>query len=410
MMPRYQMLPHSQSPRLLPGPGAYYQSNETPNRSSFSNHNTSNTHNTLNNNNSNNTMNPPVPAHDLNLNQQSQQIPVPSAPSQSTTTITADNDKEEASDNEMDEQESTVQSANINDSDVHGKLALLMHEKWLKRILYYGKSWEIRGRNTHIRGKIYLAFKDHIYGETQITDCFPITKEELKANFNLHHVEDLSIVTYKTPHIWMLDNTKRYNKPIKFPRKKGQIVFCSVNMDNLRGNEIIETVVNTNKTKRALPKSKSPKSKKPSKRRKIAKANKSPSKATPKIKKTPKKSKTVSRTQVNESKATTKKDVDLKGFIDPEDGALTTIEPDLSKALTDKQWEQLIDTDIFSCCNKKVGGSAVMCDECDGEWHIYCLRWKYHFSKKEMNRIQKDGESYICVDCYRHELGKIRKI
>ena len=60
----------------------------------------------------------------------------------------------------------TVDAAANRNVDNRGKLALLLHERWLQRILHYGKTWEIRGRYTKVCDKIYLARINKIYGET----------------------------------------------------------------------------------------------------------------------------------------------------------------------------------------------------------------------------------------------------
>ena len=87
----------------------------------------------------------------------------------------------------------------------------------------------------------------------------------------------------------------------------------------------------------------------------------------------------------------------------------STDNPDLSHKLTDIEWKKLIDSNSYSCCNKKVGGTSVMCDDCDGEWHIYCMKYYYHINDTETQRIVKEGEPFTCVDCYRAKLGKLSR-
>ncbi len=111
---------------------------------------------------------------------------------------------------------------------MENSLVLLLKKKWLDAILENNKTWEIRGRNTNIRGKIYLGRKDKIYGETFIVKSFNVDINELKRNSNLHRIENLSSIKYNTPFVWELENTKKYKNPIKFCRKKGQIVWCKL--------------------------------------------------------------------------------------------------------------------------------------------------------------------------------------
>ena len=262
--------------------------------------------------------------------------------------------------------QSDTPSGSLNTEEVeetakHGRLALLLHERWLKRILNYGKSWEIRGKDTHVRGKIYLAFKNHIYGHTHIIDSFPITKAELQSSIHRHHVDDLSIVEYKTPYIWMLKDSEKYQKPIKFKRKPGQVVWCKVDMDALQ------------------------KKKKKSKSRKRTK-----------------------KTESNANDNDNAMDIDLPPMLSaPSEIIEHTI--DLSKKLSAKKWKNLIPSDEYLCCEKKVGGPAVLCDKCEGFWHIYCLKYSYHINGAEMKRIQRDGQSFVCLDCYRKKIEKRKR-
>ena len=142
-----------------------------------------------------------------------------------------------------------------------GTLALLMGEHWLGRLLQYGKTWEVRGRNCLIRGKIYLAHKKIIYGETQIVDAFPVTMAELDepSARAKHHIADLTSITYKTPFVWQFAETRRYMRPVTFTRKDGQIMFCSVDFEILRGDtievedEVMANVTSTMQSKRDHP-------------------------------------------------------------------------------------------------------------------------------------------------------------
>ena len=125
---------------------------------------------------------------------------------------------------------------------LRGNLALLMQQHWLDRLLHYGKTWEIRGRDTKVRGKIYLARKELIYGETRVVDSFAVTMAELMAPAARmrHHITDLRIVTYKTPHVWKFAETRIYAHPVTFTRKPGQVVWCRVNFERLCGHSIEE--------------------------------------------------------------------------------------------------------------------------------------------------------------------------
>lgn len=116
--------------------------------------------------------------------------------------------------------------------------ALLMKKEWLNKILSDGKIWEIRGSNTRIRGKIFLAFKNHIYGEAVITQSIETNKEELETleNKQKHQINDSALYTkYKKIYRWVLSDVKKYLSPIEFPRKKGQVIWCVIDNDIITG-------------------------------------------------------------------------------------------------------------------------------------------------------------------------------
>ena len=109
--------------------------------------------------------------------------------------------------------------------------ALLLKKEWLNKILSNGKIWEIRGSNTRIRGKIFLAFKNHIYGEAIINQSIETNKEELETleNKQKHQINESALYEkYKKIYRWVLSNVKKYVNPIQFTRKKGQVVWCVI--------------------------------------------------------------------------------------------------------------------------------------------------------------------------------------
>eukprot|EP01083_Nonionella_stella_P129489 392919_1 len=112
--------------------------------------------------------------------------------------------------------------------------ALLLEQKWLREIINGSKTWELRSCNTRIKGKVFLAHKDMIYGETYIIDSFQIDKRELvlPENIHKHHVlhplRNDKIIAWTKVYVWVLANTKEYQDPIQFTRKQGQQVWCKI--------------------------------------------------------------------------------------------------------------------------------------------------------------------------------------
>jgi hypothetical protein len=238
-----------------------------------------------------------------------------------------------------------------------------MHEKWLDRQLHFGKKWEIRARDTKVRAKIYLARKNLIFGETRIVDSFSVSKAVLatQKTRSAHQIADLSIVTYKTPFAWQLAETRIYSRPITFTRKKGQMIWCRVDMDRLNAHtDTIEEVEDEDD------------------------AGEMPS---------------LVPSGDGES---------VKVISKGTETVIVDRNVDVLQRVEDAQWGALKDSPKFMCCTKKVGGTAVLCDVCDGAWHCYCLLHVYNVNKGEVERIQKNGEAFVCYDCVREKLGKIK--
>lgn len=108
---------------------------------------------------------------------------------------------------------------------------LLLKPFWVDQIFYNGKTWEIRRTNTKIRDKIYLikSGTKQIYGECEIINSFPLTKELFENNFEKHRIicnyEDLPS-NYK--YVWELSNIKIYDKPIAYKHPQGAQIWVNI--------------------------------------------------------------------------------------------------------------------------------------------------------------------------------------
>eukprot|EP01084_Bolivina_argentea_P237607 399294_1 len=103
---------------------------------------------------------------------------------------------------------------------------LLLPERNLRLILNHGQLYVVYGKNTRIRGKILLAFRNYIYGETNIIDSFlqPETRNRGR------NAENINTARHRKHYIWILSNTRKYSVPIKFTRKPGQVIWATVNI------------------------------------------------------------------------------------------------------------------------------------------------------------------------------------
>lgn len=108
---------------------------------------------------------------------------------------------------------------------------LILKPFWCEAILDYNKTWEIRRTNTKIRGKICLikSGTSQIWGECEIIDSFPLTKELFENNYDKHLInckyEELPN-NYKC--VWVLKNVKKYEKPIKYQHPRGAQIWVNI--------------------------------------------------------------------------------------------------------------------------------------------------------------------------------------
>ena len=106
------------------------------------------------------------------------------------------------------------------------KMVLVMKAPWLDLILSGKKTWEIRGTQTTQRGTIHLALSGaggQIAGQCRIAKSYTIDRKTLSKHFTKHRIEDLSIVTYRNPHVWEISHARRYKQPFVYDHPQGAV-------------------------------------------------------------------------------------------------------------------------------------------------------------------------------------------
>lgn len=109
---------------------------------------------------------------------------------------------------------------------------LIIKPYWADLILSGQKTMELRGSNTKIRGRIGIikSKTGQVYGEVDIVDCVPLSKEEFNQYKEKHKVIcDFEDIPYKNLYGWVLENVKIYDKPIPYKHKQGCVIW--VNLD-----------------------------------------------------------------------------------------------------------------------------------------------------------------------------------
>jgi hypothetical protein len=108
---------------------------------------------------------------------------------------------------------------------------LLIKQPWIDLILSGHKTWEIRGSDTNIRGKIGLAESGSgkVLGTAELVGSIRLTSRTLVQSIDRHRVESpLQAVKYSSPHAWVLANPHRYARPKPYLHTLGAVVWVKV--------------------------------------------------------------------------------------------------------------------------------------------------------------------------------------
>lgn len=108
---------------------------------------------------------------------------------------------------------------------------LIIKEFWLNKIFNNEKTWEIRGSDTKIRGKIYLiqSGTKHIYGECEIIDSKKLSLTDYQNNSDKHCIhQGLDALPYKNTFAWIIANAKKYPQPIPYQHPCGAIIWVNI--------------------------------------------------------------------------------------------------------------------------------------------------------------------------------------
>ncbi|QDK47378.1 hypothetical protein DOM22_05390 [Bdellovibrio sp. ZAP7] len=114
--------------------------------------------------------------------------------------------------------------------------ALIILKEPLDKILSGKKTWEIRGKRCHKRGKIALieSKSGTIVGTAELVDCVgPLTVAEFNKNAKKAGASPLkskSDFYYEATYAWVLKNAKRFKKPIKYKHKRGVVIWHPVDI------------------------------------------------------------------------------------------------------------------------------------------------------------------------------------
>jgi hypothetical protein len=105
---------------------------------------------------------------------------------------------------------------------------LIIRSPYVEWILAAKKTWEIRGRNTHIRGKIALirGGSGLVVGTCELVNVVgPLTLRELRENARKlgRRKSEVKSLPYGTTYAWVLKNASKFKRPRPYKHPLGAV-------------------------------------------------------------------------------------------------------------------------------------------------------------------------------------------
>ena len=110
---------------------------------------------------------------------------------------------------------------------------LVIDEPWIGLIVSGEKTWEMRSRNTLVRGRIALIRKGSktVIGVADLVRTLPkLSRSELKASVGKHRVPESEIgKDFKHSTAWVLQRARPLREPVPYRHPAGAVIW--VNLD-----------------------------------------------------------------------------------------------------------------------------------------------------------------------------------
>ena len=117
---------------------------------------------------------------------------------------------------------------------------LIIDEPWVSLIVSEKKTWEMRSRNTQVRGCIALIRKGSktVIGVADSVGTLPkLPTSELRSNFTKHGVPESEIdENFKWNTTWVLQRARSLREPVPYCHPAGAVIW--VNLDPTVAAEI----------------------------------------------------------------------------------------------------------------------------------------------------------------------------
>ena len=116
--------------------------------------------------------------------------------------------------------------------------ALIIDEPWVGWIISGEKTWEMRSRNTRVRGRIGLIRKGSkaVVGTADLIEILPnLSVWELQANVARHLVPADEIREhFKWRTAWVLHHARPLGKPVPYQHPRGAVIWVRLDLATIK--------------------------------------------------------------------------------------------------------------------------------------------------------------------------------
>jgi hypothetical protein len=110
--------------------------------------------------------------------------------------------------------------------------ALTIKEPWISLILSGKKTWELRSRDTRVRGRIALIRKGSgtVVGVADLTATLPnLSRSDLKTNVAKHQVPQREIgLDFRWNVAWVLEGARPLREPVPYQHPPGAVIWVNL--------------------------------------------------------------------------------------------------------------------------------------------------------------------------------------
>ncbi|WP_017154560.1 ASCH domain-containing protein [Bacillus bingmayongensis] len=109
---------------------------------------------------------------------------------------------------------------------------LIIKSPYIEKILQGEKTWEIRGTNTNIRGRIALikSGSGTVLGTVELVASRKLTLHEYQTSEEFHCIsrEDCFNPRYKNIYAWVLRNPVTFSAPRPYKHPQGAVIWVNL--------------------------------------------------------------------------------------------------------------------------------------------------------------------------------------